>query len=115
MATADNGRVEWTVMLAGLGIGLFYGAFGAGGAAFATPVLALLGVPPVVAIASPLPATLPAALAGSVSYVRSGQLDWRGVRPGRAGGPPAPGAGGPALPGGRRPPPPPPPGAVGAR
>src|SRR3954452_317573 len=89
MRTADNGGVELTVMLAGLGIGLFYGAFGAGGAAFATPVLALLGVPPVIAVASPLPATLPAALAGAVSYVRAGDLDWQLWRRAIAGGLPS--------------------------
>ncbi|MEY3362330.1 MAG: hypothetical protein RL531_2049, partial [Actinomycetota bacterium] len=33
-------------VLAGLGVGLVFGVFGAGGSAFATPVLALMGVPP---------------------------------------------------------------------
>src|SRR4051794_7797671 len=81
--------VDIAVTLTGLGIGLLYGVFGAGGSAFATPVLALLGVPPLVAVASPLPATLPAALAGAVSYVRKGQLDWRVFRRAAAGGLPA--------------------------
>src|SRR3954466_622888 len=81
--------VDIAVTLTGLGIGLLYGVFGAGGSAFATPVLALLGVPPLVAVASPLPATLPAALAGAVSYVRKGQLDWRVFRRAVAGGLPA--------------------------
>ena len=85
----DNRHVDVAVTLSGLGIGLLYGAFGAGGSAFATPVLALLGVPPAVAVASPLPATLPAALAGAVSYVRSGHLDWRVFRRAVAGGLPA--------------------------
>lgn len=63
------------ILLAGLGIGVVYGVFGAGGSAFATPVLALLGVPPVLAVASPLPATIPAALSGSFSYARQGMVD----------------------------------------
>jgi uncharacterized membrane protein YfcA len=81
--------VDLAVTLTGLGIGLLYGAFGAGGSAFATPVLALLGVPPAIAVASPLPATLPAALAGALSYVRSGELDWTVFRRAVAGGLPA--------------------------
>ena len=63
------------VAMVGLGAGLLYGLFGAGGSAFATPILALVGVPPVLAVASPLPATIPAALAGAWSYRRVGALD----------------------------------------
>jgi uncharacterized membrane protein YfcA len=81
--------VDVAVTLTGLAIGLLYGAFGAGGSAFATPVLALLGIPPAIAVASPLPATLPAALAGAFSYVRSGELDWAVFRRAIAGGLPA--------------------------
>lgn len=58
----------------GLAVGVLYGLFGAGGSAFATPVLAMLGVPPVLALASPLPATIPAAMAGAWSYARKGHL-----------------------------------------
>lgn len=47
------------VAAAGLGVGLLFGLFGVGGSAFATPALALLGVPGVIAVASPLPATIP--------------------------------------------------------
>jgi len=61
---------------AGVGIGLLVGLFGVGGSAFATPVLALLGVPAFAAVASPLPATIPASLAGAWVYVRNRQLDW---------------------------------------
>jgi uncharacterized membrane protein YfcA len=67
---ASNGCV--LLVLVGLGVGLLYGLFGAGGSAFATPFLALVGVPPVLAVASPLPATIPAALAGAWSYRRAG-------------------------------------------
>lgn len=61
---------------AGAGIGLLIGLFGVGGSAFATPVLALLGVSAFAAVASPLPATIPASLAGAFVYVRRRQLDW---------------------------------------
>lgn len=36
------------------------------------PLLSLLGVPPLVAVASPLPATIPAAVLGAMPYLRSG-------------------------------------------
>ena len=63
---ADAGGVTdpFLILVAGLGVGVVFGTFGAGGSAFATPVLALLGVPPVMAVASPLPAMVPASIAG---------------------------------------------------
>lgn len=64
----------------GVGVGVLYGALGAGGSAFATPILALVGVPPILAIASPLPATIPAALAGAWSYRRSDDVAARLAR-----------------------------------
>ena len=64
-------------VIAGLGVGVVFGMFGAGGSAFATPVLALFGVPPLMAVASPLPAMLPAALTGARRYLRAGNLDRR--------------------------------------
>lgn len=74
------------IVAAGVGVGLVFGLFGAGGSAFATPVLALLGVPAVLAVASPLPAMVPAAVAGARRYVRSHSLDWRTARLAIAGG-----------------------------
>lgn len=68
------------LVLAGMLVGVAHGTFGAGGSAFATPVLALLGLPGVVALATPLPALLPASLAGASSYRRSHDLDWRTVK-----------------------------------
>ena len=65
------------VAVAGVGIGFAFGLFGAGGSAFGTPVLVLLGVPAPIAIASPLPAVLPAALVGARQYLRAGVLDRR--------------------------------------
>src|SRR4051794_35404301 len=49
------------------------GFFGVGGSSVATPVLSLLGVHGLAAIASPLPATVPSALAGAIPYWRSGE------------------------------------------
>ena len=65
------------LLIAGLGIGVVFGLFGAGGSAFATPVLALVGIPGAAAIASPLPAMLPAALLGARRSIRAGTLDRR--------------------------------------
>jgi uncharacterized membrane protein YfcA len=64
-------------VVAGLGVGVVFGMFGAGGSAFATPVLALFGVPPLMAVASPLPAMLPAAITGARRYLRAGNIDRR--------------------------------------
>lgn len=51
---------------------------GVGGSAFATPALRLaLGLPGVVAVATPLAATIPSALAGAVGYLRRGIWDPR--------------------------------------
>src|SRR5579864_1954561 len=74
---------------AGIGVGLLFGLFGVGGSAFATPALALLGVPGVIAVASPLPATIPASLAAAVAYVHRGNLDWATARRSLSGAVPA--------------------------
>jgi len=57
-------------VLAGALIGTLTGLFGVGGSSIATPVLSLLGVPPIVAIATPLPSTVPSAGAAVIPYVR---------------------------------------------
>lgn len=57
-----------------------FGMFGAGGSAFATPVLAVLGVPGLLAVASPLPAMVPAAFVGARRFLRAGNLDRRVAR-----------------------------------
>lgn len=64
-------------LLAGLGVGVVFGIFGAGGSAFATPVLALLGVSGLAAVASPLPAMIPAAFVSARKYLKAGNLDGR--------------------------------------
>ena len=61
----------------GLAIGVLSGLFGLGGSSFATPVLALLGVPGVTAVATPLPATIPIAVAGCWAYLERGELHRR--------------------------------------
>src|SRR3954451_15695852 len=62
----------WPVItLAGGVVGGLMGLFGVGGSSVATPVLSLLGVPPLAAIASPLVATIPGATIAAVPYVRS--------------------------------------------
>ena len=60
---------------AGLVVGVLYGLFGVG-SAFATPLLALLGVPGMAAVAGPLPALLPGSMTGAWSYSRDGKVDW---------------------------------------
>jgi uncharacterized protein len=73
--------VQWVlVAIAGACVGTTFGVFGAGGSAFATPVLVMLGVPAPVALASPLPAMLPASLAGAHQYLRAGHLCRRTAR-----------------------------------
>jgi len=54
----------WPIfVIAGAAIGAVTGLFGVGGSSIATPMLAMLGVPPIMAVASPLPATIPSAAA----------------------------------------------------
>jgi uncharacterized membrane protein YfcA len=61
---------HWGAVAAlGLLIGVFSGLFGVGGSSISTPLLRIfLGTPSLIALASPLPVTLPTALAGSVVY-----------------------------------------------
>jgi uncharacterized membrane protein YfcA len=68
------------VALIGLGIGFVSGAFGKGGSALATPLLHLIGVPAIMAIASPLPATIPSTLLAGRAYNRAGNVDRRILR-----------------------------------
>jgi uncharacterized membrane protein YfcA len=65
------------ILLAGAVAGAVFGLFGAGGAAFATPMLALAGVPGAVAVATPLPALLPASVLSARRQLRAGNLDAR--------------------------------------
>ena len=65
------------VVLVGAGVGMTFGVFGAGGSAFATPLLALIGIPAPVAVASPLAAMLPSSVIGAREYRRVGLLNRR--------------------------------------
>ena len=67
-------------LLIGAAAGFCSGAFGAGGSALSTPLLALIGVPPTMAVASPLPATIPTAFNGGRQYLRDGHVDFRVLR-----------------------------------
>jgi len=77
------------VTAAGAVIGVLFGLFGVGGSSFATPVLGLLGVPGLIAVAAPLPATIAAAIAGAAAYVRRKELDRDVARWSILGGAPA--------------------------
>jgi len=60
--------------------GFLGGLFGKGGSAVATPLLSLIGYPGFIAVASPLPATIPGTLVASEEYWQSHLLDWQIVR-----------------------------------
>ena len=66
-------------LLVGLLTGVLSGAFGVGGAIISTPGIRLLGVPPLVAVGTTLPAILPSALSGGLRYQAEGLIDWRAV------------------------------------
>lgn len=59
----------------GLAVGFLSGLFGKGGSAMATPLLHALGVPAFVAVAAPLPATIPSTIAGGARYWRAHLID----------------------------------------
>ena len=61
------------ISVAGVVIGALMGFFGVGGSSVATPILSLLGVSGLAAVASPLPATVPSAVAAAVPYLRRGE------------------------------------------
>ncbi len=67
-------------MLVGGFTGFLGGLFGKGGSAIATPLLHLVGVSPFAALASPLPATIPATAVAAWAYHRAGQIDLHGLR-----------------------------------
>ena len=67
--------MEWlAILLVGIGTGFLSGLFGKGGSAVATPILAAVGVPPLIAVAAPLPATIPGTLVASRPYARQGMI-----------------------------------------
>ena len=68
-------------LLSGLAAGILSGAFGVGGGIITTPAISiLLGAPPIVAVATPLPVIFPSALVGSFTYARAGEVSFRAAR-----------------------------------
>jgi uncharacterized membrane protein YfcA len=68
--------VQWVaIVLIGAGVGFLGGLFGKGGSAIATPLLAAVGLPPIIAVASPLPATVPGTLVAYRRYRSLGLSD----------------------------------------
>lgn len=68
--------VNWLgIALLGVGVGFLAGLFGKGGSAIATPLLHILGVPAIVAVAAPLPATIPSTAIASWAYWRERLVD----------------------------------------
>lgn len=65
----------FVVVGVGAVIGFLGGMLGKGGSALASPVLMALGIPPVVALAAPLPATVPGSLVAADRYRRQGLID----------------------------------------
>ncbi len=65
------------MLAVGIVVGFLGGLFGKGGSAVATPLLSLIGIPGFVAVAAPLPATVPGTLIASAEYWRSHLLDWQ--------------------------------------
>jgi uncharacterized protein len=66
----------WAFLI-GIGVGFLGGLFGKGGSAIATPLLSLAGYPGFIAVASPLPATIPGTLIASWEYWQFSLLDWQ--------------------------------------
>jgi uncharacterized protein len=64
----------------GVGIGFMSGLLGKGGSAIATPLLHAIGFPAIVAVAAPLPATIPSTFVAGSAYARQRLIDWRVVR-----------------------------------
>lgn len=55
-------------IILGILIGFASGMFGIGGSLVTTPILSMLSVPDLIAIASPLPVTIPTAISGVIAY-----------------------------------------------
>ena len=84
------GVVHWVaIVIIGALVGYLGGLFGKGGSAIATPLLAAAGVPPIIAVASPLPATVPGTLVAYRRYRHLGLSDPSVIRTSLAVGIPA--------------------------
>lgn len=67
------------MVAAGAALGFLSGLFGVGGSSIATPLLRLLGVDRLIALATPLLVTFPTALVAAATYWRSGKVNRRAV------------------------------------
>jgi hypothetical protein len=75
---AKGGKLQHLgAFVVGIVVGFLGGLFGKGGSAIATPLLSLIGYPGFIAVASPLPATIPGTLVASGEYWQSRLLDWQ--------------------------------------
>jgi uncharacterized membrane protein YfcA len=63
------------ILLIGAGVGFLGGLLGKGGSAIATPLLVMVGVPPMIAVAAPLPATVPGTLVAAERYRKHDLID----------------------------------------
>lgn len=63
----------------GLAAGMLSGAFGIGGATISTPGIRLLGVAPLVAVGTTLPAIIPGAISGGLRYWAAGVVERRAL------------------------------------
>jgi uncharacterized membrane protein YfcA len=68
------------VVLIGGVAGFLGGLFGKGGSAIATPMLDVIGIRPLAAVASPLPSTIPGTIVAAFAYRRAGIMNWRVIR-----------------------------------
>jgi uncharacterized membrane protein YfcA len=63
------------ILVIGAGVGFLGGLLGKGGSAIATPLLVAAGVPAMIAVAAPLPATVPGTLVAADRYRRHDLID----------------------------------------
>ena len=69
-------HINWLgVVVVGIGVGFLAGLFGKGGSAIATPLLHGIGIPAFIAVAAPLPATIPSTLAATAAYRKGHFVD----------------------------------------
>jgi uncharacterized membrane protein YfcA len=62
----------------GILTGLSSGMFGIGGSVVATPILKLaLGIPAIIALATPIPAAIPSAASGSYMYYKNNLINFK--------------------------------------
>jgi uncharacterized membrane protein YfcA len=73
----DMNTKDLLFLLVGFISGILSGAFGVGGAVITTPLIRVLGVDPLFAIASTLPAVFTSALTGSLKYHTAKMIKWR--------------------------------------